>query len=152
MSNISIQKLGFRRNDYIKYSSQLQFTLLCDNVHMHLNRILAFAFGRYWLEVLWFKVQQLPYPAKSNPTVHVMASDNWSLKNSNDLGRVECSTNITYDKKRHYKPISKSKAKENTNIQIRLWEGFSTSILDVILSGKQDFHVYLDLDFTVSML
>lgn len=52
MSNISIQKLGFCRNDYIKYSSQLQFTLLCDNVHMHLNRIPAFAFGRYLLEVL----------------------------------------------------------------------------------------------------
>lgn len=52
MSNISIQKLGFCRNDYIKYSSQLQFTLLCHNVHMHLNRILAFAFGTYFLEVL----------------------------------------------------------------------------------------------------
>lgn len=74
------------------------------------------------------------------------------MKNSYDLGRVECSTSITYDKKRYYKPISKLKAKENTNIQISLWQSFSTSILDVILSGKQDFNVYLDLDFTVSML
>jgi hypothetical protein len=36
--------MGFCRNDYIKYSSQFQFTLLCDNVNMHLNRTLAFAF------------------------------------------------------------------------------------------------------------
>lgn len=48
MSNISIQKTGFCRNYYIKYSSQFQFILLYDNVHMHLNRILAFAFGRYF--------------------------------------------------------------------------------------------------------
>lgn len=39
--------MGFCRNYYIKYSSQLRFILLSDNVHMHLNRILAFAFGRY---------------------------------------------------------------------------------------------------------
>lgn len=48
MSNISIQKLGFCRNDYIKYSSQFQFTLLCDNIYMHLNRILVFLLGRYF--------------------------------------------------------------------------------------------------------
>lgn len=44
MSNISIQKMGFCRNDYIKYSSQFPFTLLCDNVHMHLKSIGSFAF------------------------------------------------------------------------------------------------------------
>lgn len=52
MSNISIQKMGFCRNYYIKYSSQFQFILLCDNVHMHLNKILAFAFQIYLYEVL----------------------------------------------------------------------------------------------------
>lgn len=86
---------------------------------MQLNRILAFAFGRYFEKVLSFlKVQQLPHPAKSNPRVHIMASDDPSLRGSYDSGRVACSNNITHDEKRHYKPLSKSKAKENTNIQI----------------------------------
>lgn len=70
-----------------------------------------------------------------------MASDNWSnwsLRNSYDLGRVECSLILHMMKRDISKPISKSKAKENTNIQISLWQGFSTSILDVTLSGKQD--------------
>lgn len=79
-----------------------------------------------------------------------MASDNLLLKNSYDLGRVECPTNITNDEKRHYKPVSKSKAKENTNIQISSWQGFSTSILDVILSGKQDLMCVFG--FYISML
>ena len=107
--------MGFCRNYYIKYSSQFRFILLSDNVHLHLNRILAFAFVRYLWEVLWvLKVQQLPNPAKSNPTTHVMALDNRSLRKSYDLGRVACFTKITYDENRHYKPISRSEAKKKT--------------------------------------
>lgn len=152
MSNISIRKLGFCRNDYIKYSSQLQFTLLCDNVHMHLNRILAFVFGRYFLEVLWFKVQQLTHPAKSNPTVHIMASNNWSSRNSHDLGRVECSTNITYDEKRHIQANIKVKGKRKYKHSNQFMTRFFYKYFRCHTFRKTRFHVYLDLDFTVSML
>ena len=70
-----------------------------------------------------------------------MALDNRSLRKSSDLGRAACSTKITYDEKRHYKPISKSEAKKKKKIQTFksvVTKNFSTNILDVILSGKQD--------------
>lgn len=78
MSNISIQKMGFCRNDHIKYSSQFQVTLLCDDVHMHFNSILAFAFLEDTCKKSFdfLRSNYLPHPAKSSPTFHMMALNN----------------------------------------------------------------------------
>ena len=53
-----------------------------------------------------------------------MALDNRSLRKSYDLGRAACFTKITYDEKRHYKPISRSEAKKKKNIQINCDKAF----------------------------
>ena len=62
------------------------------------------------------------------------------MRNAYNLGEFSCSTNIVHDEERNYKPISKSdaKKKKNPNFQISCDNNFSTNILDVILSIKQD--------------
>ena len=67
-----------------------------------------------------------------------MALDNRSLRKSSDSGRAACSTKITHDEERHYKPVSRSEAKKKHKHSNQLWQSFSTNILDVILSIKQD--------------
>lgn len=93
---------------------------------MHLDRILTFAF-------LEDTCKQFFDFLRSNncnmQPVQPNSSCNGSgqpiiERNPYDLGRVACSTHITYNEESHYKPVSTSKARENTNIRITCDEVF----------------------------
>ena len=89
--------------------------MLSDKVSMHLNRMLAFAFGRHFYKKSFDFLRSNNCYNQSNSTqqfMHVEALDNQSLRNFYNLGKFAYSTNIIHVEERNYKPVSKSEAKK----------------------------------------